>query len=231
MKKIFLTLAFLLSCSICPADMPHVLKNGDIVDANQLNENFEHLELLSLSDAKSGGIYPTYANDVLIGNSIIFTWFTAGSYALLMFNPDFKRVPITKTGAIGDLELLHDYSPNVSTQSAWVSFANRDCTGDKYVEFSGYPLAEGLFLTHPIKGRIYRFGYSDELYYYPPKPQNMVVKIPASRQKEGGDCQNIYLSSKILIPLLPNDPAVTGLPNAPFPTPITFDGIQEVIIE
>lgn len=251
MKRIFLTLAFLLSWSICLADMPHVLKNGDTVDANQLNENFEHLKLLSLSGAYSG-LYPTYANGVLIGKSIfnIHDAHTRGTS--LIFNPDFEPVTLLKSGAI-----------ELQKSLGRIQYTENDCSGDKYVEFSNYPLPEN-FLMPPSRGEIHKDYISGDLYYYPPKVQTMDVKMSLS-YRTGTDCFsniceglyqvnlenggtfcagllnpgcreatqeeiNIYLT-KILIKLLPNDPAITGLPNAPFPTPITFGGIQEAIIE
>lgn len=264
MKRIFLALIFILNWSICLAEMPHILKNGDIVDANQLNENFNHnkagINELSnkISELESNKLditsdissdYPTYANGVFIGKSV----FSSYGEVYLTFNPDFEPVMLFKTGEIiGGTEAIQ--------------FTEFDCTGDRYIKVGNYPSSE-YFLVVDSKGRIYRQS-SGKRYYYPPKVQTMYVKIPLSYQyyEGGGICHNYIPSnyylinietggiggfanfqgdgwrlatqeeidihlSKIMIKLLPNDPAITGLPNTPFPTPITFDGINEATVE
>lgn len=243
-------LIFILSWSICLAEMPHVLKNGDIIDAEQLNANFNYLEKFTELDA--GSWYPTYANGVLIGRSDLEFGrdIYGGGSVLLTFNPDFDPVLLFKNG-----EIMGGYDA--------VQFIEPDCTGDPYINFLDYPSSESEFLLAPLKGRIYTNQFFGKSYYYPPKVQTMYVKIPLS-YKYNANCYSytstgyyltniesgqvgqfanlqdgwrnstqeeidIYLS-KIMIKLLPNDPAITGLPNAPFPTPITFDGISEAVI-
>lgn len=263
MKKMFLMLIFLLSWSICLAAMPHVLKNGDIVDANQLNENFQYLEL---TKADASVTYPTYANGILIGNSTI----SYISYEIrLTFNSDFFPIGLSKTGEIENINLEHVIGSRGDPSAIY--FTEFDCTGDRYVIFSDDPYfleRKNFFFGYP-KGRIYKEP-SGKLYYYPPKIQTMHARIPLSSYSyDIESCQNheppsgyywtdiesghivartsmpqdnpnwrestqeeidIYLT-RIMIKLLPNDPAITGLPNTPFPTPITFDGIQEATID
>lgn len=251
MKKIFLILILILSWSICLAAMPHALKNGEVVDANQLNDNFNYLEKLTKLDT-SGDPHPTYANGVLIGDSTL-----SGGGAGLTFNPDFEPVTLLKTGEI---------------MGGWphFQFIEPDCTGDYYITFSDYPFPENSFLFGHPKGKIYKNQSSNELYYYPPKAQTMYAKIPLSyKNSYSNGCSNynylmpptryyykhdsggignfsspptgddwtemtqveidIYLT-KILIKLLPNDPAITGIQVYPFPLPITFDGKNEAVI-
>lgn len=247
MKRIFLALIFILSWSICIAGVPHILKNGEIVDANQLNANFEYLIKLTELDATSW--YPTYANGILIGKSNI-----SANAVSLTFNSDFEPVYLLKNGEI-------KFSNNN------IQFTEPDCTGDRYIIFSDYPTPENDFLIANPKGGIYKDQSSGELYYYPPKVQTMYAKIPLSYQySDGTICHHdnftgYYLTgiedgevagfanlqgdgwrestqeeidiflSKIMIQLLPNDPAITGLSNMPFLTPITFDGITEAVIQ
>lgn len=239
-------LTFMLSWSICLADMPHVLKNGDIVNADQLNENFNYLE------NRQDKAYTVRSNGNIIGE-LYYDSSEDASLNYFIFNPDFEAVKILKTGEIEVVAKI-------------VQFINPDCTGDPYIAVSEYPLPEGDFLLPPLKGRIYGDS-SGTLYYFPPKVQTMYAKIPLSQRHGESNCYNLYVSpieyyykndetggvitssdpgagwtqmtqeeidiylTKIMIKFLPNDPAITGLPNAPFPTPITFDGINEAVIQ
>jgi len=246
MKRIFLILTFILSWSICLADMPHVLKNGDIVDADQLNENFNYVE------NRQNQAYTVRSNGNIIGE--LSNASGDANTSAFIFNPDFEPVTILKSGEI--------------KAQVRVEFINPDCTGDPYFLFTGYPVPEDDFLLPLAKGSIYKDPFSGTLYYYPPKVQTMYAKIPLSyyynnndfcytyqvwpanyyyKNNETGEVVkysydpdagwtqmtqeeiDIYLS-KIMIKFLPNDPAITGLPNEPFPTPITFDGVNEVVI-
>ncbi len=213
MKRIFLILAFLLSWSICLADMPHILKDGDIVDADQLNENFNHLE-------ENHKIYTVKSNGNIIGTTQ-FNFYqsrphpsilTNDRYFHFLFNKDFYDVFLYKDGT---LESVYNKY-----------FKSNSCQGDPYI-FYGNNTAKSFVLV-PSKGMI--VNYQNSLYYY---PKNTITHkfIYQSYKKYYNDaCINETGDSNYLyIKLLPNDPAVTGILTYPFPLPITIDGIELII--
>jgi hypothetical protein len=175
------------------ADVPHVLRNGKVVDANQLNENFNYLskqqsQYLDLheqerSDADNNNnnadkSYLTFADGVLIGSSTI-----KDSQAMLIFNPDFEPLIVLKNGVV-----IFPESDN-----SLIRFETEDCSGDRYVEFLNYPLADNGFLFAPDKGKIFNDKSNSQFYYYPPDTKTLFVKIPMSYFREVGadeyECQ------------------------------------------
>lgn len=182
---------------------------GEVVDASQLNENYQSRAIRS-----AGNIIGVRTDNSVDG---------------LTFNPNFEPVQLLNTGGI-EVSFLKE-----GQLFDAIYFAKLDCTGDRYVLFSDYPFPENKFLFGPPKGRIFRDQSTDALYYYAPDVQAMYAKISLSYRVvyHSGliECHNPSVNDmKIMIKLLPNDPAITGLPNTPFPTPITFDGINEAVI-
>jgi len=255
-KKLFgvMFLAIITFAAIVSADVPHILRNGKIVDADELNSNFSYLESLTPFSQR---LYSTYAAGVPIGKSRIDK-----GKVFLRFNPEYKALPLMSDGRLiipGDK----------------IVFAADHCAGAPYVEFSDYPMPSDRFPIAPLYGEIFSIGES--LYYYPPKTSLMKVAIPISAFKETSPgeyacesllavCVNGYRRNSltgemacdnhdlgiffygfpwrvatgeeiaeylkaILIPVSRNEPSVTGLPDASFNPPIVFDGVDAAEFE
>lgn len=90
------------------ADVPHILRNGEVVDANQLNENFAYLD---------GKRHVVRANGTIVGTSKYL-----GQFIYLSFSSDFQAVSLMRNGKIGSCSLY---------------FKELDCMGEAF-SFGGY---------------------------------------------------------------------------------------------
>lgn len=124
------------------------------------------------------------------------------------FHTDFQGTVIYKNGEI--------------TTSA-VYLKNRDCLGAPYSRHIGGMIDNYNLLVPPLKGEL--FIYQEFLYYYPAgestfyhfQPQSIYNYHPIS----GGYCKNLNnLNYDVYIKLRPNNPAVTGIPEYPFKSPV-----------
>ncbi len=232
MKKIFLLLIVILTTSIGLAELPNILKNGDVVDAEQLNENFRFLEesQQSFQDA-----LPEYLDNYLAGQLLenTETGYTVrdgsgdviGSITLekdvsadvtddknFWFHKDFYKARLYADGTIYSNYVYH--------------FKLAGCQGELYIQFKIENNKN--FLLPPLKGEI--FKYQENLYYYP-KNSDAHKFTSQSFRTTGGECiDRIGEVNWLYIQLLSNDPAVTGIQTYPFPLPITIDGLEPVTI-
>jgi hypothetical protein len=213
------------------AGVPHTLRNGDIIDAEQLNENFSYNELnitkLSntvlglrngMLDMTSDTFVSTYdASGDLIGMLLI-----NNSNVSLLFNSDFEQVSLYNDGRI-----VVDGSTNRNTGRFW--YLEPGCNGDRYVAILN--VSNTHFIFSLPKGRIYHMD--GELFYYGPNPSLKKEMTFLSEKNDDHQCiehpnANPTPSTIIFTKVFPNDSIVTGIKQYPFPTPITFDGINEV---
>lgn len=132
----------------------------------------------------------------------------------LWFNEAFEAVELLKTGHIANFETVY--------------FKSLNCQGEAYYR---YNVSSPGFSFRPLKGRIIPKG--NILYYYPALFENIYQTTMLS-YSTNQQCANIlFPNQSMYTKLLPNDPAVTGVYNYPFPTPITVEGLIEfnIIIE
>jgi hypothetical protein len=110
-------------------------------------------------------------------------------------------------------------------------FKNENCEGEVFISgISGG--ADNYFNTAPLKGKIIICQSETceyPLYYYPPKDKNIYYTTVRSRYS-GGFCQSFHARTGYYFKVLPNDQAVTGVKEYPFPTPITYTGVEPLNI-
>ena len=192
--------------TVCFAKVPHVLKNGDVVDAKQLNENFEYLD--GNNNYVPAKLYNVRSNGNIIGT-------VSGVYEY-----GYIRVTVNKDITIG---LYKD-----GTISGTVYyFRSSSCEGEPYVR---YVLDDSKkFIFNPKYKRVYT--YQESLYYY--LPDANIYKFASQSYTYGyeNECRDSTGdTNQTYIKMQPNDPDITGIQTYPFPTPITIDGIQEAVI-
>ncbi len=156
------------------------------------------------NDVSSEIISQVFASGSLIGTTKLNQF---KNYSLkLQFNKSFEEVQLLKTG-------------HIENNSEPIYFKLSDCQGEPYYSYQMY------FSFRPIKGKVISDG--NNLYYYPQQVENIyqttMVSFSINQQ-----CSDLAFSSQsTYIKLLPNDPAVTGIYNYPFPIPITVEGLTE----
>ncbi len=201
--KILLIMASFLFTSISFAELPYVLKNGDVVDAPQLNEMFNYLD---------GNKISVYANGVEIGKT---------SYTSFDVSGDNKMNPSLSV-KIKDYTISIDNTGKLPESP--IHYKSSDCTGQEYIK--AYSFNPKSFYFPP--GKMSVFDNDSQLYYYPKHAQ--LYKITSNSTKLLGTCSVVSDSTYVYIMLLNNDPAITGILIYPFPLPITIDGVVESVI-
>ena len=108
------------------------------------------------------------------------------------------RIDIDIAGVVYDAELL---------------YANFDCSGNVSIAVSGDPVAGGVVISGGTRGL-----------YQVAKNAPAAVTLAASSWN-GTACTAFTPGAFIAVPAAPNDPAVTGVPNAPFVAPIRLEAV------
>jgi len=170
---------------------------------------------IALADLTNGSsaeiISQIFADGNLIGTTKLNQF---KNYSLkLRFNEAFEEAELLKNG-------------HIEANSESVFFKSLNCQGEVYYQYNILG-----FSFRPIKGKVIPDG--DILYYYPPLVENIYQTTMLSSSTNQSCSNLVWLNESTYIKLLPNDPAVTGVYNYPFPTPITVEGLIEfnIIIE
>lgn len=200
MKKLITVIIALLFWNLCAAQMPHVLKNGDIADAEILNKNFDYLN----EDYKYNIVR---ANGKIIGKVIS----EYGGWNRLRFNSNFKEEIIRRDGRI-----------DVSSYGMCY-FQNENCQGEHYTPV---PMNEDIRSFHSSIS-FNRIIDCDSNLYYALKNSTLYKFAPKSRSNIYGECLNNNFTEQYFNKLIPNNPDITGIETYPFPLPITIDGFSQ----
>ena len=185
------------------AKSPYKLKKGDVISAEHLNRNFEHLER---------SIYNDNLEYAMMSQNKVIGYLRFSSF--LFFRNDYRAVILYRDGTIKRREIIY--------------FSESDCSGDTLYSnyYSDGERSEEIFTVPQSLGHV--TPYQGALYYYAAGETDVYRMTPLSRNG-GVSCENIetpaeslYLKYKL------NDPAITGIETYPFPLPIT--GAAEINI-
>lgn len=138
------------------------------------------------------------------------------------FNPDFKPARLWSDGKIQEA-------------SSHLLFSGPDCSGDVYAETDFYENTDDApFKLQRKKGEIFTCHAPEcafPLYYLKPNENKYYIASVFSYYSHGS-CSNFTQASLgSYYKLLPNDPAVTGIQEYPFPIPLAFDGMETLELE
>jgi hypothetical protein len=114
------------------------------------------------------------------------------------------------------------------------------CAGDVYTktlfndDASADASTDKFFSLQQPQGRLLPCHAQEcafPLYYLKPNESTYYIVSAHSAYSDGQciDLQNIYPAS--YYKLAPNDPAVTGIEQYPFPAPVTFEGMEQLLME
>ncbi len=232
MKYLFIIFSLLFTSACQP---------GETVNASQLNENYQARAVRSAGNII--GVRADNSADNLIFNSAFEPVKILRSGKIEIDTGYYEYIHYVEPDCTGDRYIvfsdypfpedkflfgplkgkifrdqstdeLYYYPPDVQTMHAKIPLSYRHYFGCQSLIqtcANGYRrrIENGQMICD--NGNLGNFAYTNE--------------FRAATQEE----INIYLS-RILIKLLPNDPAITGLPNTVFPLPITFDGKNEAVI-
>lgn len=134
------------------------------------------------------------------------------------FHTDFQGISIYKNGTI---------------RTDAVYLKNRDCLGTPYSRHVGGMIDNYNLLVPPLKGEV--FIYQEFIYYYAAGDSTFYYFQPRSIYTydpiNGGYCKNLTsLNYDVFIKLRPNNPAVTGIPEYPFESPVEIKLSKPVIV-
>jgi len=106
----------------------------------------------------------------------------------------------------------------------FVFFASAGCTGQAYFKvFTGTPARVGV----PIGGFVFSALGLETAPFFVAKDAVTVVLQPQSRLGIGGACDPVNNQpADSFVPAGPNDPAVTGFPNAPYQPPLRIGVVE-----
>ena len=214
MKIILLIFTCILIGTIGWADMPHLLKNGNTIDAEQLNENFNYLKenhqtFRVTADSDPIGIIRNYNDKPFL----YISQFT--NHLNLEFNKDFHTIQLYKDGSI---------------QSSYIYyFRSYNCDNEPYIFYMDSSNTKS-FVFSLVKGLV--TSYKNVLYYYPPNDAGYSFIHRSMWNSATSTCTNQTGNSNYLyMQLRPNNPQITNIQTYPFPLPIQIDGINEVVIQ
>ena len=233
--------------SLLFADVPHIVKDNEIVDAKRLNENFKYLsdkdpqnDIDISNDIKN--MDQNIADNTMEINSLILTGkklspvYSNGKlvgYGSIEVN-NLKSPESSKNGYIAiffnkdfDVSVLKiDGRLNNYCDYGFVYFTQLDCQGQPYADSKiqeNYDFSSGnLFIGDP-KGKIFDNG--GELYYYEKYADlhcldRISIKYTQFNETTGQYdtiCENNNPVANCLIELKPNDPTITGIQNEDYP--------------
>lgn len=232
-----------------PVDIPNQFQAGTPAVADEVNQNFSAAEvaiddnaaditanttaiadLQASIDALSLGVVNVKANGQSIG-----TFLSSDSQGLF-HNGSFWVLSDSEYVFLVHAETSMLFGPVIEGELAGhvvdmgeVWYDGLGCTGQGYVPiFSQPPPTEGESLFR----QGYVFASPDSFdpvraYYSPAGAAPLSGLIAVSKRFSGGiggdSCMDIMSSGlELLVQVLPNDPAITGVPNGPFSAPITL---------
>lgn len=194
-----------------------IYQNEAAIDEN--SARIDELEHRGGIQTETPALKQLYANGepvgIIIDDNINLT---------LEFNSSFEPVLVGVNGTIKP-ELSGNYLRGVY-------FSEPDCQGEAYVINDYYDVFYGHvpFKLTPNKGRIHEcpaLECRSSLYYRYPGETNYYHVSTASKSIYTGKCANSETRG-YFYKVLPNDPAVTGIKEYPFPLPLTFEGMDKI---
>ena len=194
------------------------------IDQNRSNIEAQAEESIQISGSSENNFKNVYAGGNLIGVTDWDSFLEDGYYMTMEFNPEFDPIQVNGYG-----------KKRRSNIASVITFALPDCQGEAFILIEENPLS----LQQREKGSIFSCESVNclfNLYYIAHQTSNVYRKTNESSlgMVEGAKCQNrpSYNPStyNIYYKLIPNDPAITGINQYPFPLPITIEGLQKLNI-
>lgn len=168
---------------------------------------FACLGVASQSFAGVSGVYD--ANNVLVGEY-------AESISVIHSVRGFRFSVNGQTGVVkpvgSDLAGISKDIAGVGYLDGELVYSSVNCTGQAYV---------GITASSPAGGIITNVG-NNTLYYVTKAPAVSTLAFGSSYSNPSG-CNAIQPTIEMAVPALPNDPAITGVPNTPFTPPLHLE--------
>lgn len=184
--------------------------------------NAAEIEQLKERDPSYDGSadYPeVYGNGEVIGRIIDYD----ADVIILEFDSSFDSIKVYANGKIINQSRIYFTQPN--------------CAGEAYAQIDFSTEEHKSFQFGPKKGRIFTCNPGKcefSLYYFHPQEKfyysiviNSVYDEPFGII-ENGRCVNNLYPENFYYKLHPNNPSVTDIEEYPFPTPIMFEGMEEL---
>lgn len=153
-----------------------------------------------------------YANGETIGRMIDYD----GATVALEFDSSFDYVRVYADG-----EIKMDEMP--------ILFEQPDCMGQAYAHLDFFYGKNEPFRLGPKKGQIFSCipGKCEFILYYLAPLEKFYYRGITVSQYFDGYCSNFTRGGEwFYYKLHPNDPAITNIKDYPFPTPLTFEGME-----
>lgn len=192
----FLFFIFLSSNGISQIKMPYTFKNGDIVNANEINANFEHINGFNVEVRSKGiGIGKTHSSylDGLGVAQIIDVLLDFGGH----------KVKIKKDGSIEGYRQLY--------------FFESDCSGTAYIRLDSCVGCDATHFFFETDGEVF---YANGGVYYTKKDDDYFYGKPAYKShfdiyghisQPPLSCSPTHPFEILMKKAYPNNPAITGV--------------------
>ena len=173
--------------------VPNTFTNGEIIDADNINQNFTEIETHVNSNLINKMLHVIDANDVDLG--------------VLESYPG-EGIPVLLSGKGYYYQLVGN------ANSIDVYFGSSDCSGQGYVSVE-FDLTQGLGRL-ALRNYVY-WNERDGNHYYVNRSSSFTMN-PQSRYGPGGisnsfGCVTEVLSSRVVYPFILNDTSITGVPS------------------
>lgn len=164
-----------------------------------------------LANGKSIGAFLGFDRDVrdpLHGWGQRFFVFSPKNYLYTVY-PVLNRTPKVQPGKIGSVPTIY--------------FESADCSGQAYSYLGFLGMGNGDFLGQGYVFESINVSGNISYFYAGPESQETwkILKSRINNSDLEPSCQQIDIQDNIA-PIYPNNPKVTGVPNTPFPLPITL---------
>ena len=176
--------------------IPNSFTNGEIIDADKINQNFTGIETHINQNQGHKHLHIVDGNNIDLGAVFNFNGPNG--------NPEF----ISNKGYLAAIK-----TNPVEIGAFFVYFQSIDCTGQK---FRVTPIIDDLTQFELMETRSLFWNELENKYYYADLQTAQVILTGLSRYQSNDSSACITLTVPEfppVIPILENDPAITGVPN------------------
>jgi hypothetical protein len=205
LATIFVLLVSQLAYAQTSLSVPNSFTNGQIIDADKINQNFTEIETHVNSNQGHKHLYVVDANSQILGQ--VFNFHNEG--ATLITNQGFMASIYSNEG-----------TGVISTQVFRIYYESTNCTGQGYM-VSPF-LDENENRLRLVKSRTLFWDGPINQYVYLDQNSQIPLSYGSYRGLNSDACNNSLGNWTLVNPVLVNDMNVTGMPNS-IVFPITLE--------